>query len=408
MRASPPTLDLRSPAFKDDPMPTWRRLHDGAAVIRTRQPLLGRVALATRHAEAMRVLQEGERFSVDARRAGRGSAAGMQWWVPGAFRPLARNLLTYEGEAHRALRTRVDRAFQRPRLEALQPRVDAIAAEAIDALGRATARDFVRHVARPVPQRVIGELLGLTLAPDVKGPFERAIAALSSVHGPLDLFRVLPAVRRIGTVIRAELAARRREPRDDLLSALVAPHGEGRALDDEELLSMVFLLYVAGHETTTHLLSTALLTVLREPRARARLETPLTTGAATELLRYLSPVQMGKPRFVVEDLEIGGARLRRGETIAPLVAAANADPRWIEDGYRLDLERRAGRHLAFGAGPHVCLGLQLALRETRAVLDALFERHPDVALPDPGAPPAWTRRLGLRALAALPLAGLRG
>ena len=195
MRASPTALDLRSPAFKDDPMPTWRRLHDGAAVVLTRQPLLGRVALATRHAEAMTVLQDGERFAVDARRAGQRSAAGLSWWVPGAFRPLAENMLTRDGEAHRALRMRVDRAFHRPRLERLQPRIDAITDEALATLAGASDADFVRHVARSVPQRVIGELLGLELAPGARAAaFERAVATLSSVHGPLDLFRVLPAI----------------------------------------------------------------------------------------------------------------------------------------------------------------------------------------------------------------------
>ena len=129
-------------------------------------------------------------------------------------------------------------------------------------------------------------------------------------------------------------------------------------------------------------------------------------GAVTELLRYLSPVQMAKPRFATRDVVIGGTTLRRGETIAPLVAAANMDPRWIEDGYRLDLGRRAGRHVAFGAGPHVCLGLQLALRETRTVLEKLLERHPGASLAHADGRPAWTRRLGLRALDALPLVGL--
>lgn len=405
-RPAPRPIDLRSAAFKDDPRPLWRELHDGPPIVVTRQPLLGRVALAVHHAEATAVLRDDARFAVDARRLGQRSSAGLRWWVPGLFRPLADNMLTRDGAEHRALRERVETTFRRPRLEALQPRIDALADAAVARLLRSDDGDFVRHVARPVPQQVIGELLGLDARVGGAGsPLERALARLAAVHGPVDLFRVLPAIRTISRTLRAEIAARRVEPRGDMLSELVAADGAGRALADDELLAMVFLLHVAGHETTTHLMSTALLTLLREPALRDRSrDAPLDTVAVQELLRWLSPVQMAKPRFVVEDVVIGGVALRRGDTIAPLVGAANMDPRWIEDGYALDLARRPGRHLGFGAGSHVCLGLQLALRETKAVLDALFARRPDIALAASGARPAWTRRLGMRVLTELPLA----
>ena len=407
-RPAPRPLDLRSVAFKDDPRPLWRTLHDGPPVVVTRQPLLGRVALAVHHDEALTVLRDDERFTVDARRVGHRSAAGLRWWVPGLFRPLADNMLTRDGEAHGALRERVETTFRRPRLEALQPRIDELAHAAVERLARSEDGDFVRHVARPVPQQVIGELLGLETAVAGPGsPLERALATLGSVHGPADLFRVLPAIGVVSRTLRGEIAGRRAAPRADMLSELVASDGAGRALDDDELLSMVFLLYAAGHETTTHLLSTSVLTLLREPGVRERpRDAPIDTGAVSELLRWLSPVQMGKPRFVTEDLRIGGVVLRTGNTIAPLVGAANADPRWIEDGLTLDLDRRPGRHLGFGAGAHVCLGLQLALREARTVLDALFARCPDIELAHPNSSPAWTRRLGLRVLTALPLTGL--
>lgn len=404
-RSSPRPLDLRSESFKDDPLPLWRTLHEGPPVVVTRQPLLGRVALAVHHAEALQVLQGGERFTVDARRLGHRSGAGLRWWVPSLFRPLADNMLTRDGDEHRALRERVDRTFRRPRLVALQPRIDALVEEAVTRLARSDDKDFVRHVARPVPRRVISELLGLDRdAAGAGSPLDHALGALGDVHGAPDLFRVLPAIRLLSRTLRAEIEARRAVPRDDMLSELVANDGDGHALDDDELLSMVFLLYVAGHETTTHLMSTAVLTLLREPDAHGRAhDATLDTAAIQELLRWLSPVQMGKPRFVTEETRIGDLTLCAGDTIAPLIGAANTDPRWVEDGYRLDLTRRPGRHLGFGAGAHVCLGLQLALRETESVLETLFRHHPDVALARPDGMPAWTRRLGMRSLGALPL-----
>lgn len=404
-------LDLRSATFKDDPRPRWRALHAEAdAVVLTRQPLLGRVALATRHAEASAVLGDTSRFVVDARRVDHRGAAGLRWWVPAALRPLADNMLTRDGETHRALRARVEHAFRHGSLEALQPRIEAFAEEAVERLGRdGGGGDFVASVARPVPQRVIAALLGLDGLRDGRDEaLKRAVAVFSGVRGPRDLFRVLPAVRRITRLLREEIGRRRAAPEGRLLDVLVAPEGEGRALDDEELVAMIFLLYAAGHETTTHLMSTALLTVLREPVPRELLDTALPAGAVVELLRYLSPVQLSKPRFMLADTEIGGVPLRRGETIAALIGAANMDPRRIDEPYRLDLERRPARHLGFGAGPHVCLGLQLALRETRAVLAALFRRHPDIALARPETPPAWSSRLGVRVLRSLPLTGLGG
>jgi len=427
MRPRPRPLDLRSTAFKDDPRPLWRALHDGPGVVVTRQPLLGRVALAVHHGEASAVLKDTARFTVDARQLGHRTSAGLRWWVPGMFGPLADNMLTRDGDDHRALRARVDTVFHRSRLASLQPRIEALSAAAVERLVRSADGDFVRHVARPVPQQVISELLGLGTTGgatvderDRAGrvgrtggsgradvPLDRALSALANVHGPLDLFRAIPAIRVISTIIRAEIDARRREPRDDLLSDLVATGGTGRPLKDDELLAMVFLLYVAGHETTTHLLSGAVLAMLREPELQGRPRSmPLDVRAMSELLRWLSPVQLGKPRFVRETTALADVPLQRGDTIAPLIGAANMDPRWASDSYALDLERPAGRHLGFGAGPHVCLGLQLALREGMTTLNTLFERCPDVALQTPSAVPAWSRRLGLRALTRLPLENL--
>ena len=418
MSARPATLrvDLRSPAFKDDPMPTWRRLQGVGDVVATRLPLLGTVALATRRDAARRVFDEPDAFSLDARRAGRRGRTGTEWWVPPGFRRLADNLLVREGEEHRRLRRRVEAAFRRPALGALQSRIEARCEACLDAFesgdagGRGPRHDFVRDVARPLPMGVIGDLLGLDpeeSAPE--RPLGRALARLSGVAGPTDLFRLAPALRTVARALGRELEARRRAPRDDLLSALAHAVDEGSEdgaadpFDESAAISMVFLLYVAGHETTVHLLSGATLELLRRPAAREALPARIDAPAVGELMRWLSPVQFAKPRFVVEDVEIGGVRLARGTTIAPLVGAANADDRAFDDPAALDFSRPPARHLGFGAGPHVCLGLQLALRETETVLGRLFERYPRLALERPADLPDWSRRPGLRALGSLGL-----
>ena len=221
----------------------------------------------------------------------------------------------------------------------------------------------------------------------------------------MDLLRLAPALATISRALSAELDARRRAPRDDLLSLLAEASandaGGADPFDERAAISMVFLLYVAGHETTVHLLSGATLELLRRPDAREALPARIDAGAVGELMRWLSPVQFAKPRFVVRDVELAGARLARGTTITPLVGAANADDRAFDAPERLDFSRPAARHLGFGAGPHVCLGLQLALRETSTVLEALFERFPRAALAHPEAMPDWGERSGLRGLDSL-------
>lgn len=399
---SPPrtALDLSSVDFKDDPSLTWRRLHVLGPVVQARLPFLGRPALATRRDVAREVLEDEERFSVDATRVGRAAPAGTAWYVPARLRRLADNLLVHEGPHHRRLRRRVDHAFRRGALERLQSTIDRRVDDCLDALEASPAPCVVRDVARPLPLGVISDLLGLPprdCAP--QAPLGKALQRLSNVRGPWDLLRLGPALSRIETTLLAALEQRRRAPRDDLLSAL-NDDTEGDRLDDGERISMVFLLYVAGHETTTHLMSAAVLELLRQ-----RSERPDRFAAphVLELVRALGTVQMAKPRFVVHDTELGGCHLPRGSTVAALVAAADQDDEaWLRPA-AIDFTRAPSRLCGFGAGTHACLGSQLALRETSSLLNALFERFPDLALEHPHALPDWGSRVGLRNLNRLPV-----
>lgn len=395
-------LDLRSPEFKHSPGTTWQALIQQGPVVTTRQPLLGRIALTTRYEESQRVLRDTELFTVDARRCGHRNSAGLRWWVPGMFRPLADNLLTVDGSEHRTLRKRVDVAFRRSTLTELQPRIEQFASNAVTRLRQEIQThghaDFVEHVARPVPQWVISCLLGLDLSysqPD--HPLNRALSTLGSVQGGSSLFRALPAIRLITRTFEDEIAIRRTTPREDLLSRLISVEGEGCALNDQQLLAMAFLLYIAGHETTTHLLSTSLLSVLTEPEIKEQISSPLDDRSIHEFVRFNSPVQMTKPRFVVRDVEFAGAILKRGDTIAALVGAANQDPNEFDEPARFMLSQASPKHLGFGTGAHACFGLHLALRETATVLNrVLFDS--DIRLANITTPYQWNRRLGLRSL----------
>jgi len=172
------------------------------------------------------------------------------------------------------------------------------------------------------------------------------------------------------------------------------------------MVAMVFLLLLAGHETTTHLISGSVDELLRNPGLRDWLEEDWSRAglAVEEFLRFISVVQFTKPRFVREDIELGGVLLRKGDKIMPMLAAANFDPHANRHAEELDLARKPNRHLAFGTGIHFCLGHQLARFEGICALKALFRHWPKLALAVDESDIKWRKRAGLRAIDHLPVA----
>lgn len=403
MRQTIQALDLRSAKFKQYPEHTWRKLHAQGAVITSRQPLLGRIAFSTQFNESQEVLRNADIFTVDGRRCGHPQAAGMRWWVPSVFKPLASNLLTLEGQEHRKIRKTADFAFRRSNLKSMDTFISAIAEECIHSLyqtiGKQSSADFVSAVARPLPVLVISSVLGFDQnLSSSNSPFNRALSRLGSIRGPIDLFRCIPAIRLISRTLQLEITKRRNEPRDDLLSHLIREYADTESLKDDELISLIFMLYVAGHETTAHLLSGTLLTIMRDHDIADQITHPLDSRSINEFLRLLSPVQMSKPRFVLNDMEFGGATLLRGETISALVGAANQDAQVYEQPDKFNPSRRFGKHLGFGDGPHLCMGLHLAILETSTVLNHLLFDNPKLKLSSHKDSHLWSHQLGLRAL----------
>ncbi|MBW3596553.1 MAG: cytochrome P450 [Planctomycetes bacterium] len=194
-------------------------------------------------------------------------------------------------------------------------------------------------------------------------------------------------------------------PRGGLMAALIEAEEAGDRLTEDELAAMVFLLLAAGHETTLHQIALSVLTLLDHPQQLAELTADWRLGdsAAQELLRYVSFAQVSKPRYAREDTEFHGQPIRRGEMLFACLAAANSDPRVFADPERLDLHRQPNRHLAFGAGIHVCLGAKLARVETAIALERLFTRFPDVHLAVPRSDLRYSVRPGTRGLLELPV-----
>jgi cytochrome P450 len=204
---------------------------------------------------------------------------------------------------------------------------------------------------------------------------------------------------------REEFRRQSERPRGGPMAALIEAEEAGERLSEDELVAMVFLLLAAGHETTLHQITHNVLTLLDYPDqlAELRADWSLADSAAQELLRYVSFAQVSKPRYAVADTEFHGRPIRRGQMLLACLAAANSDPDAFEDPERLDLRRHPNRHVAFGAGIHVCLGAALARAETAIALERLFTRFPRLELAIPRPEVRFSSRLGTRALEALPV-----
>ena len=400
---SGPRFDLKGQSFKRDPMPTFAAMRAAGPIVQSRIPILGPMSFVTTHEAVMGLLKAPDRFVVDARNAGQKRVLGVKWWMPRQIRLLADNMLTNDDPDHRRLRRLVDKAFHRRNVDAYRDRIAEMADVLIDELQASSDKDLVTHFARALPLVVICDLLGLPQ--DDRPRFIRWMGALTSIEGLFGLVGVVRAGGKICDYLTERFAERRAEPRDDLISALVQAEEEGDRFTEDELLTMCFLLFVAGHETTTHLISGGVLALLqhREQLDRLKADWSLAPSAADELLRFVSPVQMTKPRFAVEDMEFAGQMLKQGDPLMALLASANADPDAFEMPEVLDLGRQKNRHVAFGGGPHLCLGLQLAKAEMEIALERLFTRFPDMDIAVPEEDLRWTKRIGLRALTRLPV-----
>jgi cytochrome P450 len=316
------------------------------------------------------------------------------------------HLLNANPPAHTRLRRLVTAAFTNRRVEALAPRVQEIADTLLDDLAAAGAHgrpvDLVDGFGFPLPITVITELLGIP--PGDRADFRRwSSVAVSGPVQPPEVY--VDAARSMVGYVRELIAAKRTDPGDDLLSALIAVHEAGDRLSQDELTSMVLLLLVAGHETTLHLIVSGAYALLRHPDQLAllRAEPERMPDAVEELLRYDGPVQVAFPAVAAAPVEVGGVTIPAGDVVLPALLAANRDPARFTAPDRLDITRSPNPHMAFGHGLHHCVGAPLARLEGRIALGALLARFPGLRLADPAAEPARPPGLLINGLVALPV-----
>jgi cytochrome P450 PksS len=393
--------DFTSQEFFRNPAAQIEKLRAAGPVVEVRFPLIGKVWTTTTQALANQVLRDSKTFTL---RKDDGRIAGLQWWMPRIVHTIANNMLAADEPDHTRLRGIVDEVFRRRAVLDMQPRIMALASELADVLfAECSPADLVDRYARQLPLLVICELLGLPLADQAK--FVAWAGTFTRFNSALGFLVAIPTIFTMKRYMQERLDAARESGGTGVIGELVRIEKEGGAISRDEMVSMLFLLLFAGHETTTHLISGSVRELLLNPGLRDWLEEDWSRAeqAVEEFLRFVSAVQFTKPRFVRRDVELGGVRLKKGDKVMPMLAAANFDPQANDHPERLDLERRPNRHVAFGAGIHFCLGHQLARIEGKCALQALFERWPKLALATEEPKLRWRTRTGIRALERLPV-----
>ncbi len=357
------------PAVRANPYPIYARLREEAPLFPVEG--LGLVALS-RHRDVRAVLEDPSAFSSSAMRdLIQRAASQMRDGELGG-----ETLLGTDPPVHTRLRKIVNRGFTLRRVAALEPRVRAVAQELVELQARSGEWDFISEFAVPLPVRIIAEVLGVE--PERHQDFKRwsddlVAAAAGASPSPEQLASLLRSRSELEAWLDPMLEDRRKHPRGDLCSALIASEGVEDVMTSQEVGNLIIILLVAGNETTTHLLGSAMLALLEAPEQLALLldRPALVPGLVEEALRYDSPVQMTFRRCTA-DTKLPAGEIRAGQIVGALIGAANRDAEVFRDAERFEIRRDASRHLAFGFGTHFCLGAPLARLEARVAFETLL------------------------------------
>ncbi|MFL6246063.1 MAG: cytochrome P450 [Thermoanaerobaculia bacterium] len=385
--------DLSSAGFKADPFPFYAQARRDLPVF-TMRWVFGRTAyVVTRYDDAVTVLKD-PRFSKN--------FIPKIPFLPRSVRVLMRNLLSSDPPDHTRLRALVSHAFTPKMAERLQDRLQSSCNDLLDAAARKGSVDLVSDFAVPFPLTTIADLLGIPAD-------DRAQFALGTRKQAGDWNRLTGFLRSLRNMsqfvryLRELIELRRAEPREDLVTALVQAEAAGDQLNEDELVAMIGLLLFAGFQTTVNVIGSGTLALLRDPAQAELLRSGAGATAADELLRYTSPGDISTARVARADIVLSGVRVPRGAFVMASLASANRDESQFRDPDRLDLTRDPNRHLAFGMGPHACMGAPLAKLEVQIALTTLFRRFPNLRLAATPESLRWRKGLALRGLEELPV-----
>lgn len=369
---------LLTPEGRSNPLPIYKRL-------RAEDPLTqvetGRFScpmwLFTRYDDCVEMLKN-PRFCKDASKFTEEERARIGYRDDLAM--LGQHLLGTDPPDHTRLRSLVAAAFTPQRIENLKPRIRTIAEELIDNVADRGSMDVVADFSVLLPITVIAELLGVPVEDRMR--FRTWTSTMMMPPSEANMPQIRAAGFEFFQFLVALVEKRRATPQDDLISALIAAEEGGAKLNSQELIGMLFLLLIAGHETTVNLIANGTLALLDFPEERKRLENDpsLLESAIEEMLRYCGPVETTTQRFALEDVTIHGKHIKRGDPVFASLLSASHDETRFPDPDRFDIGRKSNKHLAFGYGIHFCLGASLARLEAAIAFEVMLRRLPRLRL----------------------------
>ena len=401
---------LFGPRFKAQAYEVYAKMREETPVYR-RVTTTGRGATCyiTRYDDAVAVLRDQRRFVKDAHNTLTPAERAALPAEPPMLALLSRHMLNADGAQHTRLRALVNKAFTTRMVEQLQARVEKVAHTLLASVHARGETDLIDAFAFPLPIIVIAELLGVPARDRNRfRAWSNALVAPTPdrARNEQKLIKSRQLMQDFITYLRAIFAARRAEPREDLISSLLAAEEAGDVLSEDELFSMILLLIVVGHETSVNLIGNGTLALLQHPEAWQHLqENPeMLPAAVEEMLRFDCPVERAPMRYAAEDGELGGVLIQRGDAVSVVLGSANRDEAQFDAATNFDPTRDPNRHLAFGHGIHYCLGAPLARLEGRIAMLALMQHMPDLRLALPSNQLRWRTHPIMRGLQRLPVA----
>ena len=395
-------FDLFDPRVIQNPQPTFAKMRRDAPV-HWNESVKG--WFVTRYFDVRMVMRD-PRFSVEKMSPFASRVGGSKQEKIAFLAEILGGWMVFKDPpAHTRLRQVLQGAFLPKTIAALRPKVEAIAHEILDELGDRTEIDVLTDYAVPLPATVIGDLCGV---PRDKTDDLRAWAddiakfVLQGRSTPDKYDRSYKALGECVAFYRELIADHRANPRDDLTSRMIEGGEIGKPLTDDEIVSTLVLILFAGHETTTNLITSGMFALLRSPEQMALLDRDrtLVPSAVEEFLRAEGPIAT-VVRLALEDIELGGQTIKKGERVFAAIDSAAHDPGVFKDATTVDIMRRRNRHMAFGKGIHLCIGAPLARLEGQVAFEALFDRYTDFRLRGPA--PLWRDELIARGLTSLPV-----
>ncbi len=397
-------VDVTNATFKANPFPFYAQLRAEAPVfpVTVPMPTKQRAWLVTRYSDVQDVLKDA-RFAKNPRNAMSPEQLKKMPWIPPMFKPLEQNMLDLDSPDHTRLRALVHRAFTPRLIEQMRDEIQTLTDELLDAAEPKGSMDLIADFALPLPLTIIGRILGVPAEDNDK--FHHWTKTLLSAGTKMNYFVVIPTIMSFMRYLKKLIKERRAHPKDDLVTALVQAKDGSDQLSGDEVLAMIFLLLVAGHETTVNLIGSGSLALLEHPDQleKLRSEPAIIKPAIEELLRFVCPVEMATERYAREDITIAGTTIPRGELVLAVIGSANRDANYFDNPDCLDVTRENNKHLAFGLGAHYCLGAPLSRLEGQIAISTLIRRMPNLRLSIAPDQIRWRGGIILRGLEALPV-----